>query len=103
MLGVGDNGDEWEYERIGTEREKMHVEKEIHDLRERLAQVEDWKKRREEIEQELGKVWVDAGDELEPPAYSESTEEVARTEPSESQGQETSSVVVVSEKAGSSV
>ncbi|KAK7744127.1 ATP-binding cassette long-chain fatty acid transporter pxa1 [Cytospora paraplurivora] len=52
-LGMGDNGDEWEFERIGTEREKMHVERELQDLRERLAKVEEWKRRRDEIEKEL--------------------------------------------------
>jgi ATP-binding cassette subfamily D (ALD) long-chain fatty acid import protein len=68
---MGERGDEWEFERIGTEREKMHVERELQDLRERLAQVEKWKSRREEIEKELAKVWVEGGDDLEPPAYVE--------------------------------
>lgn len=48
----------------------MAVEKELHDLRERLAQVEKWKKRREEIETELNKVWVGGQEEeLGAPAY----------------------------------
>lgn len=68
---MGERGDEWEFERIGTEREKMHVERELQDLRERLALVEKWKSRREEIEKELGKVWVEGGDDLAPPAYVE--------------------------------
>jgi ATP-binding cassette subfamily D (ALD) long-chain fatty acid import protein len=69
VLGMGERGDEWAFEQIGTEREKMHVERELQDLRERLAQVEKWKSRREEIETELAKVWVEGGDDLEPPAY----------------------------------
>lgn len=63
----------------------MHVEKELQELRERLAKIEEWKKRRDEIEKELAQVWVEGGagegDEnvkgsiLPPPAYAE-TEEV---------------------------
>ncbi|MCJ1479530.1 hypothetical protein MMC13_008216 [Lambiella insularis] len=72
-LGLGDDGADWDFERIGTEEEKMGVEKELHELRERLAKVEDWKKRRQQIEEELGRFWV-TGDmteskELPPPAY----------------------------------
>lgn len=70
-LGLGDNGDEWEFQRIGTESEKSSVEKELAELRERLAKVEEWKKRRQEIEDELNKVWVNNGEELPPPAYAE--------------------------------
>jgi ATP-binding cassette subfamily D (ALD) long-chain fatty acid import protein len=70
-LGLGDNGDEWDFQRIGTESEKSSVEKELHDLREQLAQVEEWKKRKEEIEAELVRVWVDGGNELDTPAYAE--------------------------------
>jgi ATP-binding cassette subfamily D (ALD) long-chain fatty acid import protein len=69
VLGMGDRGDEWVFERIGTEREKMVVEKELQDLRERLSQVEEWKARREAIEKELAKVWVEDGDNLDPPPY----------------------------------
>lgn len=61
MLGMGDNGDEWEFDRIGTEREKMQVEKELADLKERMAQVSEWKRRRDEIERELAQVWVEGG------------------------------------------
>jgi ATP-binding cassette subfamily D (ALD) long-chain fatty acid import protein len=68
-LGLGPDSMEWEYERIGTEKEKMGVEKELSELREKLAQVEKWKSRREEIEQELAKVWVEGKDILPPPAY----------------------------------
>ncbi|KAH0422154.1 peroxisomal abc transporter [Colletotrichum camelliae] len=72
ILGMGERGDEWEFERIGTEREKMQVEKELQDLRERLEQVETWKARRQEIEEELSRVWVAGGDALDPPSYAES-------------------------------
>lgn len=68
---MGEAGDEWEFERIGTEREKMHVERELQELRERLAKVEEWKTRRDEIEKELAQVWVEGGEGLPPPAYAE--------------------------------
>ncbi|KAH8682463.1 ABC transporter transmembrane region 2-domain-containing protein [Xylariales sp. PMI_506] len=72
ILGLGDNGDEWEFERIGTEREKLQVERELQELRERLSQVEQWKKRHEEIEKELAQVWTENEDEpLNPPPYVE--------------------------------
>jgi ATP-binding cassette subfamily D (ALD) long-chain fatty acid import protein len=44
-------------------------------LRERLAQVEEWKKRKQEIDEELARVWLEGGDELAPPAYAEAEEE----------------------------
>lgn len=66
---------EWEFERIGTEKEKLNVERELQELRERLEQVEAWKKRHEEIEAELAKVWVEGGDVLDgPPAYEKEQE-----------------------------
>ena len=74
-LGLGDEGDSWEFQRIGTETEKQSVEKELAELRERLAKVEEWKQRRQEIEDELSKVWVEGGDELAPPSYAEAQEE----------------------------
>ncbi|KAL6877027.1 ABC transporter transmembrane region 2 domain-containing protein [Trichoderma novae-zelandiae] len=70
QLGVGDQGDGWEFERIGTEREKMQVEKEVQDLRERLSQVDELKRRRDEIERELAAVWTDKGEMLDAPSYS---------------------------------
>ncbi|KYK55894.1 lipid transporter [Drechmeria coniospora] len=69
VLGLGEKGDQWEFERIGTEREKMQVEKELQELRERLAQVDEWKTRRDEIEQELASVWTDKGEALSAPSY----------------------------------
>ena len=47
------------------------MEKELAELRERLAKVEEWKRRRQEIEDELNKVWVNTGEELAPPPYIE--------------------------------
>ncbi|TAQ90723.1 hypothetical protein B7494_g896 [Chlorociboria aeruginascens] len=76
-LGLGEDGTEWEYERIGTEKEKMGVERELMELRERLAKVEEWTKRKEAIDQELAKVWVEGGDELSPPPYDEDSTGVA--------------------------
>ncbi|GES60382.1 peroxisomal ABC transporter [Aspergillus terreus] len=78
-LGLGPEGDQWEFERIGTEKEKLGVEKELQELRRRLDKVEDWKKRREEIENELNKVWVEDG-ELAPPPYVEGVEEAVAVE-----------------------
>ena len=72
-LGLGEASEEWELQRIGTESEKSSVEKELHELRERLAKVEEWKKRRQDIDDELNKVWVEGGEELPPPSYAEST------------------------------
>ncbi|KAM7224567.1 peroxisomal long-chain fatty acid import protein 2 [Rhypophila decipiens] len=69
VLGMGERGDEWEFQRIGTQREKMHVERELQELHERLAQVEKWKARRDDIEKELAKVWVEGGEDLSPPPY----------------------------------
>jgi ATP-binding cassette subfamily D (ALD) long-chain fatty acid import protein len=84
-LGMGDHGDEWDFQRIGTQSEKSSVDKELVELRERLAKVEEWKKRREEIEAELNRVWVEGKDgegkgeseseELAPPPYLERDEE----------------------------
>ncbi|KUL86202.1 hypothetical protein ZTR_08368 [Talaromyces verruculosus] len=78
-LGLGMSGDEWEFDRIGTEKEKMGVEKELQELRKRLDNVEVWKRRREEIELELNKVWVASG-ELAPPTYQESVEQEVSSE-----------------------
>ncbi|KAJ5219290.1 uncharacterized protein N7498_001389 [Penicillium cinerascens] len=73
-LGMGDEGEQWEFERIGTEKEKLGVEKELQELRKRLDKVDEWKQRREEIEQELCKVWATEG-EIAPPPYQEEADE----------------------------
>jgi hypothetical protein len=57
-LGLGEDANEYEFLRVGTASEKDSVEKELVELRERLAQVDAWKQRRREIEEELGEVWV---------------------------------------------
>jgi ATP-binding cassette subfamily D (ALD) long-chain fatty acid import protein len=68
-LGLGPQGDEWEMLRIGTESEKDSVEKEIAELKERLSNVEEWKRRKSEIESELAEVWVQGGGVLEVPEF----------------------------------
>ncbi|KAK8187476.1 ABC transporter transmembrane region 2-domain-containing protein [Phyllosticta capitalensis] len=70
-LGLGENGDEWDFQRIGTASEKSSVEKELAELRERLEKVEEWKKRRQQIDEELGQVWLSGGEQLAPPPYQE--------------------------------
>ncbi|KAL5615444.1 hypothetical protein BROUX41_005489 [Berkeleyomyces rouxiae] len=69
ILGGGDQGDEWVFDRIGTEREKMQVEKEVQQLRQQLSQVEEWKRRRAQVETELADVWTDRGEFLDAPEY----------------------------------
>lgn len=73
----------------------MQVEKELQDLRERLEQVENWKARRQEIEEELSKVWVAGGDELDPPSYAES-----ESDSSKGKGKETASLSSTQEILG---
>lgn len=41
----------------------MAVERELQEIREKLGQVDNWKKRHDEIEAELAKVWVAGSDE----------------------------------------
>lgn len=83
QLGAGEEGEGWEFERIGTEREKMQVEKEVQELRERLSQVDELKKRRDEIEKELAAVWTEKGDLLDVPSYIDADEIPAEDEPVE--------------------
>jgi ATP-binding cassette subfamily D (ALD) long-chain fatty acid import protein len=70
-LGLGDDGDEWELLRVGTASEKSSVERELAELRERLASVQEWEGRKKEIEEELAKVWLEGGAEMEVPGYVE--------------------------------
>jgi ATP-binding cassette, subfamily D (ALD), peroxisomal long-chain fatty acid import protein len=57
-LGLGEDASGYEMLRIGTQSEKDSVEKELLELRERLANVDGLKRRRDEIDAELNKVWV---------------------------------------------
>jgi ATP-binding cassette subfamily D (ALD) long-chain fatty acid import protein len=91
VLGQGERGDEWEFQRIGTEREKMAVERELQELRDKLAQVEAWKKRHQDIERELAKVWVaGSGEEetLAAPEYAETETEDTQDEAEYQEAQE---------------
>lgn len=74
-LGGGEDGSEWEWERIGTVEEKMGVERELQELRERLAKVGELEKRKKEIEDELARVWVEGGEELRSPEFVDAREE----------------------------
>lgn len=73
-LGLGNEGESWEFQRIGTEMEKQSVEKELAELRDRLTKVEEWKQRKKEIDEELNKVWIEGGEELAPPPYAETAD-----------------------------
>lgn len=55
---MGEEANEYEFLRIGTASEKDGVEKELAELKERLGEVEGWKKRKAEVERELGRVWA---------------------------------------------
>lgn len=71
-LGQGDTGDEWTFDRIGTDEEKGGVERELESLREKLALKDEWERRKAEIECDLKKVWVSEDKkELFPPSYLE--------------------------------
>lgn len=57
-LGQGNEGDEWTFDRIGTEEEKEGVERELENLRQKLARKGEWERRRLEIDQELKQVYA---------------------------------------------
>ncbi|KAL8872474.1 MAG: hypothetical protein Q9174_001904 [Haloplaca sp. 1 TL-2023] len=68
----------WSFDRIGTEQERVGVEREVQALREKLQKVEGWRKRKEEIEEELGRVWVEGdAEELPAPDYLASGDSMA--------------------------
>jgi ATP-binding cassette subfamily D (ALD) long-chain fatty acid import protein len=48
-IGLGEGGQEWLLEKTGTKEARLSVEKEIEDLRTKLAQVPVWEARRKEI------------------------------------------------------
>ncbi|KAK5090257.1 ATP-binding cassette long-chain fatty acid transporter pxa1 [Lithohypha guttulata] len=58
VLGLGEDGYDWDWNQIGTESEKLGVRKEVHELEERLEKVPEWEKRLKEIDEELNKVLV---------------------------------------------
>ena len=53
LLGE-DGSSSWTLTKVGTEEERMGVDREIKILEERLAEVEGWEKRVKELEQLLG-------------------------------------------------
>ena len=57
-LGLGEDASGYEMLRIGTKSEKESVEQELAELKEQLSQAEGWKRRRDEIDAELSKVWT---------------------------------------------
>ncbi|KAI9883459.1 MAG: hypothetical protein M1823_004771 [Watsoniomyces obsoletus] len=62
-------GIDWTVERIGTAAEKLSIDRELASLREQLSQVQQWQARKTEIDEELSKVWVVGGEELDRPEY----------------------------------
>lgn len=62
--------EEWGFGRIGSEEEVLGVERELVELRAKLAMVDGWEKRKREIVGELEEVWVEgAGQALVRPEY----------------------------------
>jgi ATP-binding cassette subfamily D (ALD) long-chain fatty acid import protein len=58
-LGLGEDASQYEFVKIGTSSERESAEQELKELRERLQAVEGLKKRKAEVEEELGRVWVE--------------------------------------------
>lgn len=52
-VGLGDDNLQWTLERTNTEEARLSVEREIEELENKLAQVDKWKARREEIVAQL--------------------------------------------------
>jgi len=57
----------WEFDRIGTERERSSVQHELRELKEKMKSVEGLRGRLKSVEDELARVFVQDGKEL--PAY----------------------------------
>ena len=53
---MGDEGYDWEWNKIGTESEKMGVAREVGELEEKLGKVAEWEQRLKEIDKELNRV-----------------------------------------------
>lgn len=49
-LGLGNDGKDWDLEIVGSEEARLSVEKEILSLEEKLSKVDEWKKRKTEVE-----------------------------------------------------
>lgn len=58
VLGLGEEGYDWEWNQIGTESEKLGVAKEVHELEEKLEKVPEWERRLKQIDDELNEVLV---------------------------------------------
>ena len=84
-LGLGDDASRYEFLRIGTKSEKESVAQELKELREQLSRADELKQRRDEIVEELNKVWTakegesveEASIELRAPSYREETAEAS--------------------------
>jgi ATP-binding cassette, subfamily D (ALD), peroxisomal long-chain fatty acid import protein len=78
ILGLGEDGFDWEMVRVGSEQEKMNAEKELRSLRENLEAVEGWRRRKAEIDAELelgrGEVVLKGGRTLASPSYLDEAE-----------------------------
>ncbi|KAL9053807.1 MAG: hypothetical protein Q9162_004526 [Coniocarpon cinnabarinum] len=72
-----EEGYTYHLQRIGTASEVRSVERELVELRERLGKVEEWKRRKAEIESELGEVWVAGGEKLEGAVYDDENDDSA--------------------------
>ncbi|CAG83740.1 ABC transporter transmembrane region 2-domain-containing protein [Yarrowia lipolytica] len=49
-LGLGNDGKDWDLEIVGSKEARLSVEKEIQSLEEKLSKVDEWKKRKTEVE-----------------------------------------------------
>lgn len=63
------DGGGWEFDKIGTERERSSVESELRELKEKMKSVDSLRERLSSIEKDLARVFIQGGEEL--PAYEE--------------------------------
>ncbi|KAF3166076.1 hypothetical protein TWF225_000861 [Orbilia oligospora] len=99
-LGMGEYGAEWEFDRIGAERERMSIEKEIKELEERLAKVNNMEQRKQAIEAELKNVLIEGGDlgVVEAESLPDEEGEEEESEEEQTQGPEVEVVPVLEEE-----
>ncbi|KAH0610641.1 uncharacterized protein H6S33_012168 [Morchella sextelata] len=71
----GPNGG-WEFDRIGTERERSSVENELRELKEKVQNVKALRERLKTVEEELARVFVTGGEEL--PGFEQKSGESSR-------------------------